>query len=267
MEVAEYESGKLGDEPLVVITDSCLSHIQHVLDTLGCELPQHEIYPPTSIMRLSVGLLLPLFAGATSAVLDAKVYMFQGDEWPNASDPPALSPEETRLVFAQRLGVSQFHSLDDASENTLSYINRFGRRQKQLFEAGGDDKPAELILFVEGTSAENAGPFLNAFSSMQPAFTISNPPSSSENLELVFNMDRQLGPDIPECTLEDDVNPSNQRCWKGKSKIIQIDLAAEASELVISVVYNLLTNNNRDLESARRNSRKTHWSTLPNPGR
>jgi hypothetical protein len=180
-------------------------------------------------MRLYVGLLLPVFAGTASAISDAKAYIFQDDEWQYTSHPPTLSPDEARLVFAQRLGVSQYHSLDHASEDTLSYINQFGGQQKQLFAESGHDQAAELVLLLEGGSDKNSEHILSAWSSVQPAFTIPNSPSSSENLELVFNLDRQLGPDIQECPFEDDIKPDNIRCWKGKSKIIQLDLAAEAS--------------------------------------
>ena len=211
-------------------------------------------------MRLSTSLLLPLYAGAATSIPDAKVYIFPGDGWSNAPNPPVLSPQETRLVFAQRLGISRYHSLDGVGDDTLSYINRFGGRQMGLFEAVGDNKAAELVLFVEGASAKNAGPLLGAWSSMQPAFTISNPPSSSENLELVFNMDRQLGLVSHDCPFEEDINPRNRRCWKGNSKIIQVDLAAEVSRSYLCEVCTLLTIYNRDPELARRCSPRIHWS-------
>lgn len=228
---AESESGKPNHVPLVR---------RHSLTLLGMK-SSTERYSTISIMRLSTSLLLPLYAGAATAITDAKVYIFPDNGWSNAANPPALSPEETRLVFAQRLGVSQYHSLDGAADDTLSYINRFGGRQMGLFETVDDDKAAELVLFVEGASAKNAGPFLDAWSSIQPAFTISNPPSSSENLELVFQMDRQLGSTSQDCPFEEAINPGNRRCWKGKSKIIQIDLADEASGYYVYGVCALLT--------------------------
>lgn len=228
---AESESGKPNHVPLVR---------RHSLTLLGVK-SSTERYSTISIMRLSTSLLLPLYAGAATAITDAKVYIFPDNGWSNAANPPALSPEETRLVFAQRLGVSQYHSLDGAADDTLSYINRFGGRQMGLFETVDDDKAAELVLFVEGASAKNASPFLDAWSSIQPAFTISNPPSSSENLELVFQMDRQLGSTSQDCPFEEAINPGNRRCWKGKSKIIQIDLADEASGYYVYGVCALLT--------------------------
>lgn len=191
-------------------------------------------------MKLHTGLLLPLLAGAAYAIPDAKVYLFPQDEASTPSHPPALSPEEARLVFAQRLGVSQYHSLDRADDDALSYINRFGGRQKQPFEAGDHGEAAELVLFFEGASAKNADALLSAWPSAQPAFTIVNPPSSSENLELAINLDRQMGPDIDDCPFEENIDPDNKSCWKRTSKIIQVDLAAEVSRWS-SCISNTLT--------------------------
>lgn len=201
-------------------------------------------------MRMHTGLLLPLLAGAASAIPDAKVYLFQDGEWSKTSNPPALSPEEARLVFAQRLRVSQYHSVADASEDALSYINQFGGYHNTVFEAGRDNEVAELVLFVEGASAKNAEPLAKAWSSVQPAFTITDPPCSSENLELVLNLDRQLGPAVQDCPFEDDINPRNRQCWKAKSKVTQIDLVSEASWSYGSHI-NLLTCLYRKLQLTR----------------
>lgn len=185
-------------------------------------------------MKFHTGLLLPLLASSASAISDAKVYVFENDEWSNGADGgPALTPEEARLVFAHRLGVSEYHSLDGASEDTLSYINRFGGRHSRLFEVAPKSKAAELVLFVEGASVQNAGPLAGEWAALESIFTITDPPSSSENLELVLNLDRQLGPETRDCSFEEDINPRNKQCWKGTSKITQIDLASEASGILI----------------------------------
>jgi hypothetical protein len=178
-------------------------------------------------MRFPTCLLLPALLGAASATEEAKVYLFQGNEFPITSNPPTLYPSEARLVFAHRLGVSQYHSLDGADEATLSFINKFGGPQEQLFEDEKQDKAAELIVFVERASGDLADPLLSEWSSIKPAFIISSPPSSLENLELTANLGRQLGPDTEPCNFEDDINPDNTRCWKGgKSNIIGVDLAS-----------------------------------------
>lgn len=174
-------------------------------------------------MKLSRSLLLPVIIGAASAIPDAKVYIFQGEEFPNTSTPPTLLPEEARLVFAQRLGVSEYHGLGDVSESALSHINKFGGPQESLFEELAHDKAAELILIVEGISSKTAKPLLNAWSSIKPAFTISKPPSSSSNLKLAKELQAQVGTS-PTCAFEDTINPADRKCWNGKSKIMQIDL-------------------------------------------
>jgi hypothetical protein len=177
-------------------------------------------------MKLSTGLFLPALIGAASAVSDATVYIFQGTELPATSNPPTLSPEEARLVFAQRLGVSQYHGIGDASESTLSYINTFGAVRESLFQDVAQDRAAELVLLVNGVSSAHAESLLSAWSSTNPAFTISNAPSPKSNLKLVQDLQRQVGPGSQVCAFEDDISPYNEICWNGKAKAIHIDLSA-----------------------------------------
>lgn len=177
-------------------------------------------------MKLPTGLVLPVFISAASAISDATVYIFQGVDFPNHSTPPTLSPEEARLVFAQRLGVSEYHGLGDTSESTLSYISQFGGHQETLFQDLAQDEAAELVLIVEGVSPKSAEPLLSAWSSIQPAFTISNPPSSSSNLVLAKELQAQVGTSHPQCPFEDSINPFDKKCWNGKAKIMYIDLAS-----------------------------------------
>lgn len=180
-------------------------------------------------MKLSAGLLLPALIGtasAAAAVSDAKVYLFQGQEWPSASNPPTLSPEEARLVFAQRLGVSQYHGIGDASESTLAHINTFGGLQKSIFQDSGRDKAAELVLLVQGVSSKTAEPLLSAWSSINPAFKISHAPSPKLNLRLMEDLQRQVG-QVKDCFFEDTINPFNDKCWDGKSKAIFMDVSKD----------------------------------------
>jgi hypothetical protein len=176
-------------------------------------------------MKLSISLLLPIFVGAGTASSDARVYIFQGPESPGNSNPPTLSPEQARLVFAQRLGTSQYHGLGDASETTLSYINRFGGRRESLFQDAADDKTAELLLIVEGVSLNTAEP-LTAWSSIKPAFTISKAPSMAANRQLVSDLNQQAGQGKQNCVLHDAINPFDASCWDGKSKVIHFDLGS-----------------------------------------
>jgi hypothetical protein len=175
-------------------------------------------------MKLSSRLFLSALIGGASAASDASVYLFQGQESPSTSKPATLSPEQARLVFAQRLGVSQYHGIGDASESTLAHINTFGGHQDSLFQDSGPDKAAELVFLIQGVSSKTAEPLLKAWSLIKPAFTISNPPSPKANIRLIEDLQRQLGQG-EDCVLDDNINPFNHRCWGGKStKAFYVDL-------------------------------------------
>ncbi len=177
-------------------------------------------------MKLPGTLLLPLLVGAASATPEASVYIFPATTPPSTSTPPSLSPEQARLVFAQRLGASQYHGLGKTSEDTISYINQFGGHGESLFE-GVKDKAPELVLVVEGVSEQTAGPLFQAWSSIKPAFTMKNPPSVVANSKLIADLMEQTGKDSGACRsqkLQDAINPFDSKCWEGKSKIFKYDL-------------------------------------------
>jgi hypothetical protein len=178
-------------------------------------------------MKLSTSLLLPALVGAAAALSDASVYIFQRDSLPETSKPPTLTPEQARLIFAQRLGTSQYHGLGDASESTLSYINGFGGRGESLFEDTVDDRPSELVLIVEGVSSKTAEPLIAAYSSIKPAFTISKAPPMTANKKLASDLNQQCGQEKRKCALQDAINPFDVTCWNGKSKVIHLDLVRE----------------------------------------
>jgi hypothetical protein len=190
-------------------------------------------------MKLSTSLLVPAFIGAASAASNADVYIFQREESPITSNP-TLTPEQARLVLAQRLGSSQYHDLSSASETTLSYINSFGGAQEPLFGDVPEDKAVELVLIVEGVNEKNAGPLLDAWASIKPSFSISNPPSMKENKQLVEDLNRQSG-QTGECQLEDAINPFDVKCWDGKSKVIHYDLGDKKARSFIND-FNSLAN-------------------------
>jgi hypothetical protein len=189
-------------------------------------------------MKLSPSLLLPIFVSAATALSDASVYIFQTTESPTSSNPPTLSPEQARLVFAQRLGTSQYHGLGDVSEATLSYINRYGGQRESLFQDAADDKPAELVLIVEGVSPKAAGPLIEAWASIKPAFTISKAPSMTANQRLVSDLNQQSGQGKQNCVLQDAINPFDASCWNGKSNAIHFDLgSAKVGSIQLQRMY------------------------------
>jgi hypothetical protein len=184
----------------------------------------HKRQLPTTTMKNLTSLLVPVFIGAASAVSNADVYIFQGKESPITSNPTILTPEQARLVLAQRLRASQYHDLSGASETTLNYINTFGVTEESLFEDAPKDRAAELVLIVEGVNEKSAGPLLDAWASIKPSFSISNPPSMKANKQLVKDLNGQSG-QTKECQLEDAINPFDYKCWDGRSKVIHYDLS------------------------------------------
>jgi len=107
-----------------------------------------------TIMRLRAGLLWAsavLQAGAVSA--QALIYTSEVNAPLSNGLPPSISPITARLLLAQRLGLSQYHSLEDADESTLEVLNDYGGRQGQVFEDEEQIRGAEkLLLIVDGVS-------------------------------------------------------------------------------------------------------------------
>ena len=68
-----------------------------------------------------------------------------------------MDPETARLIIAQRLGLSRFHSIEHADAETLGHINTFGGQQQRLF--GGDvaDRSrAHLLMWIENAEQDQA---------------------------------------------------------------------------------------------------------------
>ncbi|KAI6251310.1 hypothetical protein HI914_00332 [Erysiphe necator] len=125
-------------------------------------------------MRLSCGLFLSFFTSIVWASLKLPVYIFHEHEVLSPSEIPILSPRQARLVLAQRLGVSNYHELGDVSDSTLSYINKFGRKNSFSFE-NSNEKIADLVLVVKGRSSEAIQLLTNTWPNINPDFQISYP--------------------------------------------------------------------------------------------
>jgi hypothetical protein len=95
---------------------------------------------------------------------------------------------------------------------------------KSEFQDSPKDKARELILIVEGGSSQTAEPLLNAWSSINPTFTIANPPSLKANKKLVGDLNQQSGQKGQNCPFEDAINPFDEGCWNGQSKVMHLDL-------------------------------------------
>jgi hypothetical protein len=169
-------------------------------------------------MRFQISLVLTLLAGTIQATLEtAKVYILQKPEFPTSSNIPTLTPEEAKLVIAQRLGFSQLHSLKEASDKALAHINTFGGPQKQLFANAGQDERSQLLIVIDDATPEVAARYQKEWAAIKPAFEISTPSSSMANEKLISDVE-QIS---QECRITSNDVPSNKRCWPEKSKIMQ----------------------------------------------
>lgn len=103
-------------------------------------------------MKALVGLLWGSAAlGAYAIAGEALVYTSESWSRRTPAEPPSISPHTARLLFAQRLGLSQYHSLQDADESTLRILNTYGGVQQQIFTHEDGSQGAEkLLLIVEG---------------------------------------------------------------------------------------------------------------------
>src|SRR3954470_16248423 len=84
-------------------------------------------------MRLSSSFIAASLASIASTVTAAstvaQVYIFDRvTEAPPSTDLHTVAPEDARLIFAQRLGLDRFYTLNDADERLIQQLNSFGRQ-------------------------------------------------------------------------------------------------------------------------------------------
>ncbi|KAI9662495.1 MAG: hypothetical protein M1821_008662 [Bathelium mastoideum] len=128
------------------------------------------------------GLSQGVLALSTSSV-PARVFV---DEANSASTPtleqPTLSADTARLLFAQRLGLSSFHALQDVDEEALKYINHYAAPPQRLFgDQRSTKRPQAMIIVEEVEQLEDDDSSLTSPTS----FRIANPPSISSNAALL----------------------------------------------------------------------------------
>lgn len=105
-------------------------------------------------MRLSGSFVAPSLLGlAAAAASSPRVYVQDLDAPAHLSTQtaPTLSADTARLIFAQRLGLSQYHSLKHADDDTIEYLNDFGGSRHQLFDDDQlSDGTKHIMVVVEG---------------------------------------------------------------------------------------------------------------------
>ena len=96
-----------------------------------------------------------LWASATlkACTVAGEALVYTSESWSRQTpgEPPSISPLTARLLLAQRLGLSQYHSLQDADEPTLGILNKYAGEQQQIFaHEENSQSPEKLLLVVEG---------------------------------------------------------------------------------------------------------------------
>ncbi len=108
-------------------------------------------------MKVLAGLLcVGTSIQAYAASSDALLYTSDSKTLPN-SKSPSISSSTARLLLAQRLGLSQYHELNDVDEHILEILNTHGGSQQPLFPQDGEDVAVDKILIVVEVVEEPEG--------------------------------------------------------------------------------------------------------------
>ena len=108
--------------------------------------------------KIKAVLLASFYTSVLAASQTASVYFLDQDEQPSLqeSSVPAVEPSIARLLLAQRLGISQYHSLEKSDDISLQLLNHFRGAQSSLFdEVGNNVGQHKTLIIVEGVNKAN----------------------------------------------------------------------------------------------------------------
>ncbi len=104
-------------------------------------------------MKLTTGLLYGFATTCQLCVASSKAYVYtigQSSQQQPSLQPPTISASTARLLFAGRLGLSQYHSIEQADDDTIHFLNDFGGSREQIFIDENERKADQKVLvFVE----------------------------------------------------------------------------------------------------------------------
>jgi hypothetical protein len=139
-------------------------------------------------MKISGGTLLSsLCCSAVAAATTGHVFTYDVNAKAAPQQAPEVSPEAARLILAQRLGLSKYHSIENADDDLISHLNAYGGRQELFRDANVQDSiSAHLLVWIE--DVEDVGAIIKDTSIYTGEFAISNPPPASDNDRLVQDL-------------------------------------------------------------------------------
>lgn len=100
-------------------------------------------------MKLSWGFVASSLYCAATAAKNGHVFTFDGTNNHAAPASSPIDPETARLILAQRLGLSRFHTIKDADAEAIKNINTYGGKQRKLFGEEADTSRAQLLVWLE----------------------------------------------------------------------------------------------------------------------
>lgn len=122
---------------------------------------------------------------------------------------------------------SPLHTTTD-QDLGITYLNAFGRRRAPLFDSAEPTvEPAQLVVLLEGVTAENSESLRQAVSRSgieQHTFLVSDPPSAKANDGLMADLRAEGVFNNKDCKVEDVVNPYKESCWDGMSSVVRYDV-------------------------------------------
>ncbi|KAF2013553.1 hypothetical protein BU24DRAFT_424550 [Aaosphaeria arxii CBS 175.79] len=128
-----------------------------------------------------------LFISASAASKAGHVFVYDPASAKAAPLQSSVTPETARWILAQRLGVSQFHSIDDPSEEAIEQLNAYSGRTQTLL--GGDNSnerdlsEARVLVWID--DVEDASAIISDSSAYSAQFTVADPPSGADNDRLI----------------------------------------------------------------------------------
>lgn len=180
-------------------------------------------------MKLSLGLAAGLAGIAAAASQSAPVYFLDPkiSSTPD-SETPSVPRQLARLVFLQRLSPNgRAGSLKDVpdsvrTEDAISYLNSFGKPPRPLL-ADPTAEPTQLLVLLEGTTANDANSLSRAVPGWKPAFTVADPPSAAANLAMVERELAAMDLTSRGCSPESLLNPLDDSCVHKGSRVLRLD--------------------------------------------
>lgn len=88
-----------------------------------------------------------------SGALSNRAYLYTpsiGQNTAPSGEAASISTITTRLLLAQRLGLSQYHSLGDAGDDLIQVLNSFGGIQEPIFlDESRERRTGKFVAIIE----------------------------------------------------------------------------------------------------------------------